>query len=689
MLGVLALHLRDGDAHGQLGEIGQELVQRRVEQPDGDGQAVHRLEDAHEILALQGKQRVEGPLPGVVTLGEDQVLDQLAALAEKHVLGAAQADALRAEPPGPLGVLGVVGVGAHLQPAARVGMRDDAVNGGDERVGVGRQRALEVLHHRRWLHRHLAEKYVAGRAVDGDDVTFVDDDASGSRELLAADVDVEAVCAADTGLAHAPCHDGGVRRLAAAAGQDALRRDHAVQVVGIGLPAHQDDPLPSRCKGFHPVRVEDRLAHGRAGTGVHALGDLPPVGLLIERREHQLGELRAGHPRDRLVEIDHAFVDQLACDHKCGCGGALTDSGLEHPQLVALDGELDVAQVAVVALERRHDLHQLVVGRLVDALEFGQREGVANAGDDVLALRVLQVVAVDALRSGRGVAREGDPGSRVHAGIAEDHRDDVDRRTEIGRNPFLAAVEDRAGSVPGVEDGADGEVHLFTWLLREVATGVLVHDLLEGGDKLLEVAGVQIEVVRRALGLLGGVDRVLEVLAVDVQHGLAEHLDQPAVGIPGEAVVSGLGGEALHRGVVQADIEDGLHHAGHRELRAGPHGDQQRVVCLPQGLAHRLLQGDQVGADLGGQLRRFLATGQVLLTRRRGDDETGRYRQAEVGHLGEVGALATEQVLHVLVALGEAVHVLRHAASLSTATPKPTGPREIRIHHRVGPILRW
>ncbi len=38
-------------------------------------------------------------------------------------------------------------------------------------------------------------------------------------------------------------------------------------------------------------------------------------------------------------------------------------------------------------------------------LEVGERDGVADAGDDVLALRVLQVVAVDALRaasSGRG-----------------------------------------------------------------------------------------------------------------------------------------------------------------------------------------------------------------------------------------------------------------------------------------------
>ena len=55
----------------------------------------------------------------VVGVGEDQPLDQLAAVAEEHVLGAAQADALGAEPAGAQRVLGVVRVGAHPQPAAR------------------------------------------------------------------------------------------------------------------------------------------------------------------------------------------------------------------------------------------------------------------------------------------------------------------------------------------------------------------------------------------------------------------------------------------------------------------------------------------------------------------------------------------------------------------------------------------
>ena len=110
---------------------------------------------------------------------------------------------------------------------------------------------------------------------------------------------------------------------------------------------------------------------------------------------------------------------------------------------------------------------QLVVRRLVDVAEVGQADGVADAGDDVLALRVLQVVAVHALGAGGRVAGEGDAGAGVHAEVAEHHRLDVDRGAEVVGDPLLAAVEPRAVGVPRVEDGAHREVELLARVLRE------------------------------------------------------------------------------------------------------------------------------------------------------------------------------------------------------------------------------
>ena len=55
-LALLAARLGHRHAHRQLGDVGQELVQRRVEQPDRHRQAVHRLEDPDEVLALHRQQ---------------------------------------------------------------------------------------------------------------------------------------------------------------------------------------------------------------------------------------------------------------------------------------------------------------------------------------------------------------------------------------------------------------------------------------------------------------------------------------------------------------------------------------------------------------------------------------------------------------------------------------------------------
>ena len=72
-------------------------MQRRVEQADGDGQAVHRLEDALEVGALELLELVERGASSAAVVGEDEPLHERQAVAEEHVLGAAEADALGAE----------------------------------------------------------------------------------------------------------------------------------------------------------------------------------------------------------------------------------------------------------------------------------------------------------------------------------------------------------------------------------------------------------------------------------------------------------------------------------------------------------------------------------------------------------------------------------------------------------------
>ena len=117
----VALQARLGDALGELDPVGQELVQRRVEQADRDRQALHLLEQALEVGLLKRQQLVEHRAAAGLVLGHDHPLHlRLAVGGHEHVLGAAEPDALGAELARAAGVLGRVGVRAHAQRAQLV-----------------------------------------------------------------------------------------------------------------------------------------------------------------------------------------------------------------------------------------------------------------------------------------------------------------------------------------------------------------------------------------------------------------------------------------------------------------------------------------------------------------------------------------------------------------------------------------
>jgi len=78
--------------------VAQELVQRRVDQPDDDGQAVHRLVHLEEVALLEREQLRERCLSPVDRVGHDHVLhDRQTVRLPEHVLGPRETDALGAE----------------------------------------------------------------------------------------------------------------------------------------------------------------------------------------------------------------------------------------------------------------------------------------------------------------------------------------------------------------------------------------------------------------------------------------------------------------------------------------------------------------------------------------------------------------------------------------------------------------
>ncbi len=250
-------------------------------------------------------------------------------------------------------------------------------------------------------------------------------------------------------------------------------------------------------------------------------------------------------------------------------------------------------------------------------------------------------------RAGGRVAGEAHARAALVVAVPEDHRLHIDRGAEVVGDPLTLAVGDGASPVPGLKDRFDRSTQLVGGVLREGLAGLALDELEVALAEPAQGQGRDVGVVVDAVPLACGLEQAVELLAGQVEDDLAVERDEAAVGVVGEAVVAGLRGQALHRLVVQTEVEDGVHHPRHRELRSRPDADQQRVGGVAQPLAHRPLDlADSLG-DLvveGGRPA-ALHVGPTGVGR---DGEPRWHRQPQHrGHLGQVGSFAAEEILHL------------------------------------------
>jgi len=625
---------------------GDELVQRGIEEADGHRTALERDIHGLKVALLHRLELGERLLTLLERVGANHLADGGDTVSlEEHMLGAAEADALGAELDRLRGIVRVIGVGADAQTAILVRPAHDAAElAADGGVDRGDCAVVDV----------------AGGAVDGEPVALVVD-LAGELELLVLLIHLDVAAAGDAALAHAARHDGRVGGHAAADGQDALRGLHALNVLGRGLETDEHDLLAALLPRLGVLGGEDDLAAGRAGRGGQRLAD---NGGLLEDLGIELGMEqrveRAGLDHgDGFLLVDHALVHEVAGDLESGGGGALAVTGLEHIELSVLDGELHILHIAVMILKDLADVLELLesLGELLGHLGNGHRG--TDAGDDVLALRVGQELAHELLLAGGGVAGEGNAGAAVVAHVAERHGLDVDGGAPGIGDIIVAAIDVRAGVVPAAEDRLDRAHEL---LLR--VGGEFLADLglvlgLELARELLEIVGGQLDVEGNALLLLHLVDELLEILLADLHNDVGIHLDEAAVAVPRPAGIVGLLGDDVHNVLIEAEVQDGIHHAGHGRACAGADGNEQRIVEVAELLAGDLLHLFHILHDLGEDLVVDLAAVLIILgAGLGGDGEALRDRQADVGHLGQVRALTAEQLAHIGVALGKQVTIL-------------------------------
>ncbi len=206
----------------------------------------------------------------------------------------------------------------------------------------------------------------------------------------------------------------------------------------------------------------------------------------------------------------------------------------------------------------------------------------------------------------------------------------------------MIAVDAGARSLPGIEDGFDRVHQLLARILRELAAPLLLVDGDEGVGQLLEIVGIELGVVLDPALLLHPGQCVLEQVRLDAVDDLAVHLDQAAIAVVGEAGVARRLGQPGRRGVVETEVEDGVHHPRHRDGGAGAHRYEQRILQIAELLARLLLEANDGLVHFLVQPCRNLSLAHVRAASISRDGETAANRHPDLRHFRKTGSLAAE-----------------------------------------------
>ena len=194
-----------------------------------------------------------------------------------------------------------------------------------------------------------AESDESAGAIDGHEGAFGD---AASRDLDrgVGVVDGEVGDADDGGFAHCSCHDCGVTGGPAACGDDSRCGGQAVYVVGGCLWTRED----GRTFGGHADRCLGRgrnSSNGHSGAGSDPTREDVGLNRVRDARDAGLLQVTRRNPEQCLGSCDGLLIGEV--DREADGGGAdkPAGAGLEQPKLSGLEGELDIARIAVVVLD--------------------------------------------------------------------------------------------------------------------------------------------------------------------------------------------------------------------------------------------------------------------------------------------------------------------------------------------------
>ena len=141
---------------------------------------------------------------------------------------------------------------------------------------------------------------------------------------------------------------------------------------------------------------------------------------------------------------------------------------------------------------------------------------------------------------------------------------------------------------------------------------------------------------------------VILVHRLQSEHDIAVHLHKAAVRIVHEAFVLCLSDKTGNRLVVETEIENSVHHTGHRCTCAGAYRNEQRIFGVAKFRTHCFFNLSKRCKNFLLQRLRILLLVLVICSADfRRDRKTRRNRQSDINHFGKIGSFAAEKIFHL------------------------------------------
>ena len=145
------------------------------------------------------------------------------------------------------------------------------------------------------------------------------------------------------------------------------------------------------------------------------------------------------------------------------------------------------------------------------------------------------------------------------------------------RNLRCIAVIDGPFAVPALKDSFCGQLNLPNRILRKIKTGFTQKNFFKFLGNRFPVFKGQVRVTFYSSLQTSIGDDLLKKLIRHPHYHAPKHLHQTAVGVIGETPVTGKIRHPLDHFIIHTDVENSVHHTGHRKFSTGPTGDQQGV----------------------------------------------------------------------------------------------------------------